>query len=200
MSLVEKDAAAQRLCERKIIDIKQNFDTKGKRNLNGPRGIFDSGIGGLTVVKELTKLMPEEDLVYFGDTARVPYGTRSVKLIRRYSLEDAAFLRQFGVKTLIVACNTASAVAVDLLQATLDIPVTGVIGPGVTAALNESKNSKIGVIGTTATINSQAYNKKIEELSPETVVYGQPCPILVPLVEEGWINEEITKLTVKKYL
>ncbi len=168
--------------------------------MNGPIGIFDSGIGGLTVVKELIRLMPEEDLVYFGDTARVPYGTRSVKLIRQYALEDAAFLEQYGIKILIVACNTASAVAVDLLKSTLDIPVTGVIGPGVTAAVNKSKNNRIGVIGTTATVNSLAYNKKIKEINPEAEVYGQPCPILVPLVEEGWINEEITRLTVRKYL
>jgi glutamate racemase len=168
--------------------------------LKGPIGIFDSGIGGLTVVKELTRLLPDEDLVYFGDTARVPYGTRSVKLIKQYALEDAAFLQKFGIKILIIACNTASAVAVDLLKSRLDIPVTGVIEPGVTAALTCSKNNRIGVIGTTATINSQAYNKKITELNPAAVVYGQPCPILVPLVEEGWIDDDITRLTVKKYL
>jgi glutamate racemase len=168
--------------------------------LSGPIGIFDSGIGGLTVVKELTRLMPNEDLVYFGDTARVPYGTRSVKLIRQYALEDASFLQQYDIKTLIVACNTASAVAVELLQETLDIPVTGVIGPGVSAAVNITKNNRIGVIGTTATVNSQAYNKKIKEVNPHAEVYGQSCPILVPLVEEGWINEEITRLTVRKYL
>jgi len=168
--------------------------------LSGPIGIFDSGIGGLTVVKELTRLMPEQDLIYFGDTARVPYGTRSVKLIRQYALEDASFLKQYGIKTLIVACNTASAVAVDLLQDVLDIPVTGMIGPGVSAAVNKTENNRIGVIGTTATVNSMAYNMKIRELNSEVNVYGQPCPILVPLVEEGWINEEITRLTVRKYL
>ena len=168
--------------------------------MNNPIGIFDSGIGGLTVVKELIKLMPNENLVYFGDTARVPYGTRSTKLIKQYALEDAAFLEQFNIKLLIIACNTASAIAVDLLESSLTIPVTGVIEPVVSAALSQSKNKRIGVIGTTATVNSQAYNRKIVQLKTDTKVYGQPCPLLVPLVEEGWIEDEITRLTIRKYL
>jgi len=168
--------------------------------MNEPIGIFDSGIGGLTVIKELIKILPGENLVYFGDTARVPYGTRSVRLIRQYSLEDAAFLQQYNIKILIVACNTASAVAVDMLQRVLPIPVTGVIEPGVVAALEKTQNGRVGVIGTTATINSQAYNKKIKNLNPQVEVYGQPCPLLVPLVEEGWLDDEITRLTIRKYL
>jgi glutamate racemase len=168
--------------------------------VENPIGIFDSGIGGLTVVKELIKLMPNENLVYFGDTARVPYGTRSVKLIKQYSLEDAAFLEQFNIKLLIIACNTASAIAVDLLTSVLSIPVTGVIEPVVSAAITNSKNKRIGVIGTTATINSQAYTRQIHNRRPDTSVYEQPCPLLVPLVEEGWIEDEITRLTVQKYL
>ena len=168
--------------------------------MNTPIGIFDSGIGGLTVIKELIRSMPEENLVYFGDTARVPYGTRSVKLIKQYALEDAAFLEQFNIKLLIIACNTASAVAVDLLKSSLKIPVTGVIEPVVAAALKHSKNNRIGVIGTTATIKSQAYNIQIENQNPDTRVFGQPCPLLVPLVEEGWIEDEITRLTIRKYL
>jgi glutamate racemase len=168
--------------------------------MNNPIGIFDSGIGGLTVVKELIKLLPKENLVYFGDTARVPYGTRSVKLIKQYSLEDAAFLEQFNIKLLIIACNTASAVAVDLLQSSLVIPVTGVIDPVVSAAIKQSKEKRIGVIGTTATIKSQAYNKQIHKQKQDIQVYGQPCPLLVPLVEEGWVDDEITRLTIRKYL
>jgi len=168
--------------------------------MNNPIGIFDSGIGGLTVIKELIKLMPKENLVYFGDTARVPYGTRSVKLIKQYALEDAAFLEQFNIKLLIIACNTASAVAVDLLKSALIIPVTGVIEPVVSAALKISKKKRIGVIGTTATINSQAYNNQIKNQEPEVKVYGQPCPLLVSLVEEGWVDEEITRMTIRKYL
>jgi glutamate racemase len=168
--------------------------------MNNPIGIFDSGIGGLTVIKELIKIMPKENLVYFGDTARVPYGTRSVKLIKQYALEDAAFLEQFNIKLLIIACNTASAIAVDLLKSALIIPVTGVIEPVVSAALTSSKEKRIGVIGTTATINSQAYNNQIHHYAPETLVYGQPCPLLVSLVEEGWVDDEITRLTIRKYL
>jgi len=168
--------------------------------MNNPIGIFDSGIGGLTVVKELIRILPFENLVYFGDTARVPYGTRSDRLIRQYSLEDAAFLEQFNIKLLIIACNTASAVAVDLLKSALTIPVTGVIEPGVVAALEKSVKKRIGVIGTTATVNSRAYNKYIQKMDPRTEVFGQPCPLLVSLVEEGWIDDEITRLTIRKYL
>jgi glutamate racemase len=168
--------------------------------MNNPIGIFDSGIGGLTVVKELIKLMPNEDLIYFGDTARVPYGTRSVKLIKQYAMEDAAFLEQFDIKLLVIACNTASAVAVDLLTSSLSIPVTGVIEPVVSAAIDRSKNDRIGVIGTTATVKSQAYNRQINMRKAGTAVFGQPCPLLVPLVEEGWIEDDITRLTIRKYL
>ena len=168
--------------------------------MNNPIGIFDSGIGGLTVVKELIKILPNEDFVYFGDTARVPYGTRSVKLIKQYSLEDAAFLEQFDIKLLIIACNTASAVAVKLLKSSLTIPVTGVIEPVVSAAVQYSKNKRIGVIGTTATIRSNAYNIQIQDQQPGTEVFGQPCPLLVPLVEEGWVEDDVTRLTIRKYL
>ena len=168
--------------------------------MDKPIGIFDSGIGGLTVVKELMRQLPAENLVYFGDTARIPYGTKSEKLIRQYALEDAAFLQQFDIKLLVVACNSASAVAVDLLTDALDIPVTGVIVPGVLGALRESKNRRIGVIGTTATVSSGAYNRKIHETESDAFVSGQPCPLLVPLVEEGWLDDEITHLTIRKYL
>jgi glutamate racemase len=168
--------------------------------MDNPIGIFDSGIGGLTVVKQLLKFLPNENLVYFGDTARVPYGTKSKKLIRQYALEDAAFLSKFDIKLLVVACNSASAAAVDLLKSVLTIPVTGVIEPGVTAAIRETENRRIGVIGTTATVNSNVYQESIRRLDDRVKVYGQPCPILVPLVEEGWVDEEVTKLTIKKYL
>ena len=168
--------------------------------MNEPIGIFDSGIGGLTVVKQLTKLLPNEKYIYFGDTARVPYGTRSNRLIKQYALEDTAFLQQFKIKLLVVACNSVSAVAVDLLKSTLDIPMTGVIMPGVEAAVETTRNSKIGIIGTTATAKSGAYEKRINAIDPNIDVYGQACPMLVHLVEEGWVNEEITRLTIIKYL
>ncbi len=165
-----------------------------------PIGIFDSGIGGLTVVKHLQRLLPNENLVYFGDTARVPYGTRSDKLIKQYALEDAAFLQQFDIKMLVIACNTASAVAVDLLKKSLDIPVTGVIIPGVEAAIRSTKTNKIGVIGTSATIGSRAYHTRIKQRAPQVRVFGQPCPLLIPLVEEGWIEGEVTRLAIRHYL
>ena len=163
-------------------------------------GIFDSGIGGLTVVKQLVRFLPNEDLIYFGDTARLPYGTKSEKLIRQYALEDAAFLLQFGIKMLVVGCNSASAAALDLLQDKLSIPVTGVIEPGVSAAVSISRKKRIGVIGTTATISSQAYDKSIYSSDRQIEVFGQPCPLLVPLVEEGWLEDEITRMTIHKYL
>ena len=168
--------------------------------MNEPIGIFDSGIGGLTVVKQLTKLLPNENYIYFGDTARVPYGTRSNRLIKQYAFEDTAFLQQFKIKLLVVACNTVSAVAVDILESAIDIPLTGVIKPGVEGAIQSTKNNKIGVIGTTATIKSGAYEKRIKSINPEITVYGQACPMLVHLVEEGWVDEEITRLTIIKYL
>jgi glutamate racemase len=168
--------------------------------LDNPIGIFDSGIGGLTVVKQLIKHLPRENLVYFGDTARLPYGTKSDKLIKQYALENATFLQQYDIKFLVVACNSASSVALETLEANLSVPVTGVITPGVHAAVKATSNKRIGVIGTTATINSDAYTKIIKQLDPSIQVYGQPCPLLVPLVEEGWIHDEITRLTIRKYL
>lgn len=168
--------------------------------MDNPIGVFDSGIGGLTVVKHINRMLPDENLVYFGDTARVPYGTRSKKLIMQYALEDAAFLRQFDIKLLIVACNTASAIAIDLLKKTLDIPVTGVIVPGVEAALSATSSGRIGIIGTTATVNSQAYERRLKSANPNIEAFSQPCPLLIPLVEEGWIEEAVTYQVVEKYL
>ncbi len=168
--------------------------------MNKPIGIFDSGIGGLTVVKQLRRFLPEEQLIYFGDTARIPYGTRSRKLVQQYAKEDARFLLQFDIKMLVVACNTASSYAIPLLKDMLDIPVVGVVAPGARAAVDITQNRRIGVIGTTATINSEAYVQEISHLMPEARVFGQPCPLLVSLVEEGWINDQVTVLTLQKYL
>lgn len=168
--------------------------------MDNPIGIFDSGIGGLTVVKQIMRLLPNENLIYFGDTARLPYGTKSKKLIQQYALEDAAFLNQFDIKLLVVACNSASATAVDLLKSTLTIPVTGVIEPGVSASLSKSRENRIGVIGTMATVSSNAYQDSIFKQNDQVEVFGQPCPLLVPLVEEGWIDDNITRLTIHKYM
>lgn len=165
-----------------------------------PIGIFDSGIGGLTVVKHLMHLLPYEQLIYFGDTARIPYGNKSKRLIEQYAMEDARFLLQYDIKALVVACNTASSLAIDVLLKNLDIPVIGVVKPGAEAAVHLTRNNRIGVIGTIATISSDAYRHEIERLHPEAQVFGQPCPLLVPLVEEGWLDDEITRLTLKRYL
>lgn len=165
-----------------------------------PIGVFDSGLGGLTVVKQLQRILPNEHLVYFGDTARIPYGTKSKWLIQRFAMEDALFLLEFDIKLLVVACNTASSSALPILQNRLDIPVVGVVEPGAVAAVKETKNKKIGVIGTSATIGSGSYTQAILNRMPEAEVLGQPCPLLVPLVEEGWLDGEVTVLTLKKYL
>lgn len=165
-----------------------------------PIGVFDSGLGGLTVVKQLQRILPNEHLVYFGDTARIPYGTKSKWLIQRFAMEDALFLLEFDIKLLVVACNTASSSALPLLQSRLDIPVVGVVEPGAQAAVTATKNKKIGVIGTSATIASSSYTRSIKKLMPEADVLGQPCPLLVPLVEEGWLDDEVTVLTLQKYL
>ena len=165
-----------------------------------PIGIFDSGIGGLTVVKQLMELLPNEQLIYFGDTARIPYGTKSKKLIEQYAIEDARFLLQYDIKILVVACNTASSLAMDVLLDYLEIPVIGVVIPGAEAAVELTRNKKIGVIGTIATINSNSYTIQIHKHLKEAKIYAQPCPLLVPLVEEGWLNDEVTIMTLKRYL
>ena len=164
-------------------------------------GIFDSGIGGLTVLKELRKQLPNEQLVYFGDTARIPYGTKSRELVQQYALEDAAFLLQYDVKMIVVACNTASAMAIEILKKRLHIPVVGVVIPGAKGAIRDTVNKKIGVIGTSATVNSNAYTRAIEQFASENMeVFSKACPLLVPLVEEGWLHERVTCLTLEKYL
>lgn len=168
--------------------------------MKNPIGIFDSGIGGLTVVKELMKLLPDEHLVYFGDTARIPYGSKSKRLIQQYAWEDTQFLLQYDIKLLVVACNSASSSALPLLEQSLDIPVIGVVVPGAQTSVNLTRNNKIGVIGTRATINSDAYATEIKRLLPEADVLSQACPLLVPLVEEGWLDDYVTILTLKKYL
>ncbi len=167
---------------------------------NSPIGVFDSGIGGLTVLKEIISLLPGEDTVYLGDTARVPYGTKSRETVIRYSLENSAFLRSQGVKLIVAACNTASAYAVQELSAALDIPVTGVIEPGARAALEASPSGRIGIIGTEGTIGSHAYSRIIKSLRPGASVFEKACPLFVPIVEEGFLEEKATELIVEKYL
>ncbi len=165
-----------------------------------PIGIFDSGIGGLTGLRQLRKLLPNEQLIYFGDTARIPYGTKSKKLIERYAIEDAAFLLQFDVKMIVVACNTASALAMDVLKKRLPVPVTGVIRPGALAAIRHSKKKQTLIMGTSATVRSGAYTEAIQAQDPDFTVVARDCPLLVPLVEEGWLDDPVTMMTLHKYL
>jgi glutamate racemase len=163
-------------------------------------GIFDSGIGGLTVVRAIMDELPGYDMVYFGDTARTPYGTKSSRTVIDYSLENTEFLIKQGAKIIIMACNTASSVAFEALQENFDLPIFEVITPAVRRSLAETRKGAIGVIGTRATINSGIYEKKILEQRPGARVHSQACPLLVPLVEEGWLKKPETAMIVKKYL
>ncbi len=165
-----------------------------------PIGVFDSGIGGLTVVKRISSILPEEDIVYFGDTARVPYGSKSNQTVIEYSIQDANFLIKKNVKAIVVACNTASSVALDELRKNFSVPVIGMIEPGGEMAVKESKNGKIGVIGTRATIGNQAYSKQIKKLDKNAEVFERACPLFVPLAEEGWVDHQATRLIAEEYL
>lgn len=167
---------------------------------NRPIGIFDSGLGGLTVLKEMRKLMPHEDMVYFGDCGRVPYGTKSKETVIKYTLQDIKFLMSKNIKMIIIACNTASACSFELVKGTLSIPVVEVIDPGANAAVRESANKKIGVVGTTGTITSGVYEKEIRNLNPKAEIYSVTCPLFVPLAEEGWWDNEIAVKTAEEYL
>ncbi len=163
-------------------------------------GVFDSGIGGLTVVKRIHELLPNENIIYFGDTARVPYGSKSNDTVIEYSLQDAAFLVRKNVKLIVVACNTASSVAIEALQAKFDLPVIGMIEPGAKFAISHSSNNNIGVIGTYATVNNHAYSNKLLEFNDSLKVTEKACPLFVPLAEEGLINHPATKLIANDYL
>ena len=163
-------------------------------------GIFDSGVGGLTVLKEVARLLPLEELFYVGDTARVPYGTKSPETVRRYAVEAAGFLVQQGVKMLVVACNTASAVAIEDLASQFQIPVVGVIAPGSRCAATLTRNRKIGVIGTEGTVKSGAYARAIKASDPAIEVVSAACPLFVPLAEEGWHDHRVADIAAGEYL
>jgi glutamate racemase len=165
-----------------------------------PLGVFDSGIGGLTVARALFERLPRESVIYYGDTARVPYGPKSPETVRRYSAEILAYLLQRGVKAVVVACNTSTAHALDSLRARAPVPVVGVIEPGARAAIAATKSGAIGVIGTAGTIASGAYERAIKALRPDARVHAQPCPLLVPLVEEGWFDHPAAELIAREYL
>jgi glutamate racemase len=169
-----------------------------RRNL--PIGIFDSGIGGLTVVREIQRQLPHEDLLYLGDTARVPYGTKSPGTVIRFACEDTQFLVRQGVKAVAVACNTASAWALPALEKRFNVPIFGVIFPGVRAALERSRTQRIGIIGTSATVRSRAYTDALLARSSSVKAFARACPLLVPLVEEGWLRHAVTRAVLETYL
>ena len=171
-----------------------------KEKKHAPVGVFDSGVGGLTVAREIMRQLPGENVVYFGDTARVPYGSKSKNNIIRYSRQIIRFLRTKDVKAIVIACNTASALALETVQQETDIPVIGVIEPGARAAVRETRNGCIGVAGTEATIRSETYTKVIKRLRPDAQVIGKACPLFVPLVEEGFAKHHITEEVIDIYL
>ena len=171
-----------------------------KLQSSAPIGVFDSGVGGLTVVREIMRQIPNEKIIYFGDTARVPYGSKSRETVTRFSKQIVRFLQTFDVKTIVVACNTASAYALDELEKEIDIPIIGVVKPGAKVASQVTKNGKIGVIATEATIGSQIYNQYIQELNRNVTIYGKACPLFVPLVEEGLWVDPVTDEIAKRYL
>ena len=165
-----------------------------------PIGVFDSGIGGLTVLRELLRLLPGEDIIYLGDTARVPYGNKSAQTVVRYSLNNAGFLLGRRVKMIVVACNTASAYAIDALQAATDIPIIGVVDPGARAAVQKTRTKTVGVLGTRGTVKSRAYERAMHSMDPQVHAMGWPCPLFVPLAEEGIVEGEIAYAVAKEYL
>jgi len=163
-------------------------------------GVFDSGVGGLTVVHELINYLPNEKIVYFGDTARVPYGSKSPKVVEQFALEDIYFLIKKEVKLIVAACHTVSSVALDQIIKSLHLPILGVVDPGVKAALKATKNHHIGIIGTRATVLSRAYEEKIQKKDPGANVVSVACPLFVPLAEEGWLDTDITSQIAQQYL
>lgn len=165
-----------------------------------PIGVFDSGIGGLTVVAEIMRQLPNEEIVYFGDTARLPYGPKSERTVTQFAIQDTEFLLEHGVKMVVVACNTASSVAIDELCRRYDLPIIGVIAPGALAAVSSTLAGKVGVIGTEGTISSHAYLREIEKLDRDIEVLEQSCPLFVPLAEEGWTEREVTLVIAHEYL
>jgi glutamate racemase len=169
-------------------------------NTSLPIGIFDSGVGGLTVYRALHDRLPNERFVYLGDTARVPYGTKSLATVERYALENARFLEARGIKLLVVACNTASALALPAIRAGVGVPVVGVIEPGARAVVKESNGKRVGVVATEATVQSGAYRREIERLAPEIEVVERACPLFVALAEEGWAGSDVARSVAKEYL
>ena len=171
-----------------------------KIDRNAPVGVFDSGVGGLTVAREIMRNLPSEKIVYFGDTARVPYGSKSKETVIRYSRQIIRFLLEQQVKAIVVACNTASAFALDAVKDELDIPIIGVIEAGARVAAAETRNKRVGVIGTVGTVGSGIHEAYLKKLDPKIQVVGKACPMFVPLVEEGWLHDPVTVEVASRYL
>ena len=171
-----------------------------KIDRDAPIGVFDSGVGGLTVAREIMRNLPSEKIVYFGDTARVPYGSKSRDTVIRYSRQIIHFLKEQQVKAIVIACNTASAFALDAVQHEQDIPVLGVIGAGAKVAAEETVNKRVGVIGTVGTVGSGIHEAYLKKLDPKITVIGKACPLFVPLVEEGWLHDPVTVEVANRYL
>lgn len=167
---------------------------------DAPIGVFDSGVGGLTVAREILKQYPNESIVYFGDTARVPYGSKSKDTIIKFSRQIVRFLKAQNVKAIVVACNTASAFALDVIEKEIDIPIIGVVKPGAKVAAQTTENKKVGIIGTEATVRSELYTKYIKSIDGAITVFGKACPLFVPLVEEGMLNDSVTDEMARRYL
>ncbi|MEA4963021.1 glutamate racemase, partial [Lutispora sp.] len=165
-----------------------------------PIGVFDSGIGGLTVVKEIMEVLPDEDIIYFGDTARVPYGSKSKETVIKFSFQCIRFLLEKGVKAIVIACNTASSAALDVAQQSFDIPIVGVVEPGAVTACRVTRTNKIGIIGTEGTVSSGAYEKAIYRIDNSVNMVLKACPLFVPIAEEGWQDTDIARLTALRYL
>ena len=167
---------------------------------NNAIGVFDSGLGGLTVLKEIMSILPNENIVYFGDTARVPYGSRSKETVIKYTFQAINFLISKNVKAIVIACNTATAISLELAQQKYDIPIIGVVEAGARTAAYTTENKLVGVIGTEGTINSKAYEEEIHKIDNSVRIIGKACPLFVPIVEEGWSNTEVAYLTAQRYL
>ena len=177
-----------------------NCDINVTDKKKSPIGVFDSGIGGLTVVREIMHQLPNEKIVYFGDTARVPYGNKSQDTVTRFSRQIVRFLQTHDVKTIVIACNTVSAYSLDILEKEVNIPMIGVVKPGAKVAAETTKNGKVGVIATEATIGSKIYSRYIEKLRPDVTIWGKACPLFVPLVEEGLLEDPVTDEIARRYL
>lgn len=177
-----------------------NQEITGMLTKDAPIGVFDSGVGGLTVVREIMRQIPNEKIIYFGDTARVPYGSKSKDTVTRFSRQIVRFLQTHNVKTIVIACNTASAYALEDLEKEIDIPVIGVVKPGAKVASEVTRNGKIGVIATEATIGSKIYSQYITEINKDVTIFGKACPLFVPLVEEGLWQDPVTDEIARRYL